>query len=301
MLCVECRVKASSGKTPDDIAKVVNNLHPDLTSSYNTGKADFYPSTSGKQNAAQHIVDKFGSNLKDAFLLCDDDNDMGKHTSTNVLKQAEAYVDNQCMLPSDMYHRNSLFVVHTVLLAASCLHYCCSVPCYIAALLHFHMHATHLYQSCCVHALTSPKQHGTGDGGMCLIVSKCVQCLLIYYIFRAYLHECIGVYCESLVLAKLSCVCHTQGHATFAQSQEHPQTSTACSLSHYLPSTQCLPAAELATVVGQAFLLSITSDSVQQTVTANPDKFFVSKKEGIIATEEILEHIEDHIGTFLSG
>ena len=79
LLCVTCRVKAKSGKTPDDIANVVKSLPPGLISSYNTGKADFYPSTSGKQNAAQHIVDKFGSSLEEAFLLCDDDNDMGEH------------------------------------------------------------------------------------------------------------------------------------------------------------------------------------------------------------------------------
>ncbi len=59
--------------------------------------------------------------------------------------------------------------------------------------------------------------------------------------------------------------------------------------------------AGLAAVVGKVFLPSITSDSVQRAVTANPDKFIVSKKGGIIATEEILEHVEDHIGTFLLG
>ncbi|KAL3148732.1 hypothetical protein ABBQ38_014143 [Trebouxia sp. C0009 RCD-2024] len=124
------RVKANSGKTPDDIANVVNSLQPGLTSSYNIGKADFYPVTSGKRNAAQHIVDGFGSNMTDAFLLCDDDNDM-----------------------------------------------------------------------------------------------------------------------------------------------------------------------ELAVAVEKAFLLSISSDFVQKTVTANPDKFFVSQTAGIIATEEVLEQIESHNDT----
>ena len=62
-----------------------------------------------------------------------------------------------------------------------------------------------------------------------------------------------------------------------------------------------LHAAGLAAVVGKVFLPSITSDSVQRAVTANPDKFVVSNKGGIIATEEILEHVEDHIGTFLLG
>ncbi len=54
-------------------------------------------------------------------------------------------------------------------------------------------------------------------------------------------------------------------------------------------------------MVGKVFLPSITSDSVQRAVEANPEKFVISQKGGIIATEEILEHVEDHIGTFLLG
>ena len=72
------RMKAKDGKTAAQLADVVKNLKPGLTSSTNIGLADFYPSTSGKENAAQHIVDKFNSRLEEAFLLCDDDNDMGK-------------------------------------------------------------------------------------------------------------------------------------------------------------------------------------------------------------------------------
>ena len=56
----------------------MKNLKPGLTSSTNIGLADFYPATSGKENAAQHIVEKFKSRLEEAFLLCDDDNDMGE-------------------------------------------------------------------------------------------------------------------------------------------------------------------------------------------------------------------------------
>ena len=59
--------------------------------------------------------------------------------------------------------------------------------------------------------------------------------------------------------------------------------------------------AGLAAVVGKVFLPSITSESVQKAVDGNPEKFVVSQKGGIIATEELLEHVEDHIGTFLLG
>ncbi|DBB06799.1 hypothetical protein WJX82_001393 [Trebouxia sp. C0006] len=128
------RLKAKDGKTPDDVLNVVKSLDPDLASSFNIGLADFYPSTSGKEKAAKHIVEHYNTNLSEAFLLCDDDNDMG-----------------------------------------------------------------------------------------------------------------------------------------------------------------------LAAVVGKVFLPSITSDSVQRAVEANPEKFVISQKGGIIATEEILEHVEDHIGTFLLG
>lgn len=59
--------------------------------------------------------------------------------------------------------------------------------------------------------------------------------------------------------------------------------------------------AGLAAVVGKVFLPSITSNSVQKAVDGNSEKFVVSQKGGIIATEELLEHVEDHIGTFLLG
>ena len=54
-------------------------------------------------------------------------------------------------------------------------------------------------------------------------------------------------------------------------------------------------------MVGKVFLPSITSESVQKAVDGNPEKYVVSQKGGIIATEELLEHVEDHIGTFLLG
>ena len=74
--------------------------------------------------------------------------------------------------------------------------------------------------------------------------------------------------------------------------------SCLCSCSNDSSHCWC-DAAGLAAVVGKVFLPSITSDSVQQAVAADPEKFVVSKKGGIIATEEILEHVEDHIGTFM--
>lgn len=86
-----CRMKADKDKTPEDVLSVVKSLKPGLSSSFNIGLADFYPSTSGKENAAKHIVDKFNTHLSEAFLLCDDDNDMGKHHAPR--KSAKCWFD----------------------------------------------------------------------------------------------------------------------------------------------------------------------------------------------------------------
>lgn len=59
--------------------------------------------------------------------------------------------------------------------------------------------------------------------------------------------------------------------------------------------------AGLAAVVGKVFLPSITSNSVQAAVDADPTRFVVSQYGGILATEEILEHVEDHIGGLMLG
>ena len=56
----------------------MKGLPESLASSYNIGLADFYPTTSGKQNAAAYIVEKLDSDLQASFLMCDDDNDMGR-------------------------------------------------------------------------------------------------------------------------------------------------------------------------------------------------------------------------------
>ena len=73
----DCRLKAHESKA-GEVQQLVQTLPPDLASSYNIGLADFYPATSGKQNAASYIVDKLQSDLQSSFLLCDDDNDMGE-------------------------------------------------------------------------------------------------------------------------------------------------------------------------------------------------------------------------------
>lgn len=44
---------------------------------FNLGHADVFPATSGKENAAKYLMDKFDAAPSSSFLLCDDDNDIG--------------------------------------------------------------------------------------------------------------------------------------------------------------------------------------------------------------------------------
>ena len=82
-----CRLKADNSKAAD-VEKLVQSLPAELASSYNIGLADFYPATSGKQNAAAYIVEKLDSDLQASFLLCDDDNDMGRLPDMSYLHDA---------------------------------------------------------------------------------------------------------------------------------------------------------------------------------------------------------------------
>lgn len=71
-------VANSSGKTPADFKSILKEKCPQLglSSSYNLGKADIYPSGSGKANAAKHVLNITGIDSKDAVALFDDDNDL---------------------------------------------------------------------------------------------------------------------------------------------------------------------------------------------------------------------------------
>ena len=55
---------------------MILNLPSQLTSSFNLGSADFYPSTSGKDKAAQYLMSKFGFSKEESISMGDDDNDL---------------------------------------------------------------------------------------------------------------------------------------------------------------------------------------------------------------------------------
>eukprot|EP00438_Fugacium_kawagutii_P021610 Skav212194 [mRNA] locus=scaffold754:597444:598430:- [translate_table: standard] len=69
-------LKKSKGKTAADLEKVVSSLPSQLASSFNLGMADIYPSSSGKDKAAEYLMAKFGFAREDSISMGDDDNDL---------------------------------------------------------------------------------------------------------------------------------------------------------------------------------------------------------------------------------
>jgi len=71
------RIKIKQPKTKEQLDEIMKQMPPSLTYSYNLGMADIYPATSGKDKAAQFLMNLWGVPAKDCSLLCDDDNDLG--------------------------------------------------------------------------------------------------------------------------------------------------------------------------------------------------------------------------------
>lgn len=71
-------VNKSTGKTADDFKAVVARelSARNLASSFNLGKADIYPDSSGKANAARHILQIRNFKPEDSVAMFDDDNDL---------------------------------------------------------------------------------------------------------------------------------------------------------------------------------------------------------------------------------
>lgn len=56
----------------------------------------------------------------------------------------------------------------------------------------------------------------------------------------------------------------------------------------------------LAAVVSRAFLPSLTSDSIRAAAAAHPDRFVTSGKGAVLATEDMLQHVEDVLDSYTS-
>jgi hypothetical protein len=54
-------------------------------------------------------------------------------------------------------------------------------------------------------------------------------------------------------------------------------------------------------MLGKVFVPGFTSDSLRKVATADPEKFVVAKKGGILGIEEVLDYVEDHLGSFVLG
>lgn len=69
-------LKKSSDKTAKDMEEIIKILPREITSTYNLGKADFYPAVCGKGNAVRYILERYNLNRKEAAAMMDDDNDL---------------------------------------------------------------------------------------------------------------------------------------------------------------------------------------------------------------------------------
>ena len=71
------RLKAYGSKTDADVKAAMKDIPEGLQWAFNLGHADVFPSTSGKENAAKYLMERFDADPSSSFLLCDDDNDIG--------------------------------------------------------------------------------------------------------------------------------------------------------------------------------------------------------------------------------
>uniref|UniRef100_A0A7S0G694 Sucrose phosphatase-like domain-containing protein n=1 Tax=Rhodosorus marinus TaxID=101924 RepID=A0A7S0G694_9RHOD len=70
-------VTKSTGKTTEDFERLKDDLKAlNLATSFNLGKADIYPSKSGKANAASYVLRLLELTPEDSISMFDDDNDL---------------------------------------------------------------------------------------------------------------------------------------------------------------------------------------------------------------------------------
>ena len=54
-------------------------------------------------------------------------------------------------------------------------------------------------------------------------------------------------------------------------------------------------------MLAKVFVPGFTSESLRKAAEADPDKYIVAKKGGVLGIEEILDYVEDHLGSFVLG
>ena len=63
----------------------------------------------------------------------------------------------------------------------------------------------------------------------------------------------------------------------------------------------CLILAGLASLVGKAFVVGATAPSVAAAARADPERFVLAERGGTLGVEELMEKVEDFVGSFILG
>ena len=64
---------------------------------------------------------------------------------------------------------------------------------------------------------------------------------------------------------------------------------------------QTLIVAGLAALVGKAFVVGATAPSVAAAARADPERFVLAERGGTLGVEELMEKVEDFVGSFILG
>ena len=59
--------------------------------------------------------------------------------------------------------------------------------------------------------------------------------------------------------------------------------------------------AGLAALVGKAYVVGATAPSVAAAARADPEQFVLAEKGGTLGVEELMEQVEDFVGSFILG
>lgn len=100
-----------------------------------------------------------------------------------------------------------------------------------------------------------------------------------------------SVFCRSMTVTvrfSLTCACLSclacRNHACF-----------------FTDTRVCCVVAELANLLAKVFVPGFTSDTLRELAAKQPDKFVVAETGGILGIEEVLDKVEDHVGSFVLG
>lgn len=183
--------------------------------------------TSGKENAARHLMQRFDAAPHGCFLLCDDDNDLrAPPPPCPGSSPAWACASQPWCQPCP---RRALCVV------TKCVSFLSAPP-----------------------FLSSP---GFSSAWACASQLQCQPCprKALWMLTRH-----VPVLFAALVFDEARC-------------------------------------AGLAALVGKAFVVGVTAPSVAAAARADPERYVLAERGGTLGMEELMEKVEDHVGSFILG